>query len=234
MFTIGVVWFAVASAGCALAPTAGVLIVARGLQGVGGALLTPGSLAILQASFVKDDRARAIGAWSGLGGLASAAGPIVGGYLLTVASWRWVFLINLPLSLAVVLITRRHVPESVDSGAHGRVDVPGAVWAVVALSGLTYPVIEGPDVGWSSPAIIVSIVVGVCGSRRLRRHRTTQPQPDAAARDVRRPAVRGHQCGDVRRLRGPERVAVPDARRVAAGRRVLAARIRPGVASRSR
>src|SRR6201999_3172539 len=105
VFQIGVIWFAVASALCALAPTSGVLIGARALQGIGGALLTPGSLAILQASFAPADRSRAIGAWSGLGGLASAAGPLVGGYLLSIGSWRWVFFINLPLSAAVVWIT---------------------------------------------------------------------------------------------------------------------------------
>src|ERR1700761_2951166 len=120
VFSIGVIWFAISSAGCALAPTDTVLIGARALQGIGAALLTPGSLAILQASFTPDDRARAIGAWSGLGGLASAAGPLVGGYLLAIGSWRWVFFINLPLSAAVVWITTRHVPESLDADSKGR------------------------------------------------------------------------------------------------------------------
>ena len=96
IFSIGIVWFAVASAICGIAPNAGLLIAARVVQGVGGALLTPGSLAILQASFRPDDRARAIGAWSGLGGVAGAAGPLVGGYLIAIGSWRWVFFINLP------------------------------------------------------------------------------------------------------------------------------------------
>ena len=126
VFSIGVVWFAVASALCGLAPSAGLLIVARVVQGVGGALLTPGSLAILQASFRPDDRARAIGAWSGLGGVAAAAGPLVGGYLLAVGSWRWVFFINVPVAAAVLVITARHVPESRDPTSSGRVDVAGA------------------------------------------------------------------------------------------------------------
>jgi EmrB/QacA subfamily drug resistance transporter len=163
IFEFGVMWFAVASVGCALAPTAGVLIGARALQGIGGALLTPGSLAILQASFAPADRSRAIGAWSGLGGLAAAAGPLVGGYLLAVASWRWVFLLNLPLSVAVVAISRRYVPESVDESATGRVDSVGATWAIVALSGLTFALIQGPDYGWSSPAIVTSLIVGIFG-----------------------------------------------------------------------
>ena len=160
VFAIGVVWFAIASAGCAAAPTAGALIGARALQGIGAALLTPGSLAILQASFAPDDRARAIGAWSGLGGLAAAAGPLVGGYLLAIGSWRLVFLINIPLAAVVLLITRRHVPESKDPTSTGRIDLPGATWAVVALSGLTYALIEGPSFGWSSPSILACIGVG--------------------------------------------------------------------------
>ena len=126
IFSVGVVWFAVASACCGLAPSAALLIAARVVQGVGGALLTPASLAILQASFRPEDRARAIGAWSGLGGVAAAAGPLVGGYLLAIGSWRWVFYINLPLAAAVLVITARHVPETRDPTSAGRVDVAGA------------------------------------------------------------------------------------------------------------
>ena len=121
VFIIGTVWFAVASAGCALAPTAGVLIALRGLQGIGAALLTPGSLAILEAVFQKDDRAEAVGAWSGLGGVASAIGPVVGGVLVGAAPWGWrlAFLINLPMAAAVVLVAARHVPETRDEQAYG-------------------------------------------------------------------------------------------------------------------
>src|ERR1700722_20229763 len=119
VFLIGVVWFALSSALCGLAPDIGVLIGARVLQGVGGALLTPGSLAIIQATFAADDRPRAVGAWSGLGGVASAVGPVLGGWLVQVAGWRWVFLLNLPLAVAVLLVTVRHVPEARDSMVHG-------------------------------------------------------------------------------------------------------------------
>jgi EmrB/QacA subfamily drug resistance transporter len=164
VFVIGVVWFAIASAGCAAAPSATVLILARALQGVGAALLTPGSLAILQSAFAPADRSRAIGAWSGLGALATAAGPIVGGYLLAVGSWRLVFLLNLPLAAIVLAVTRRHVPESTDSTATGRIDVPGAVWAVVALSTLTYALIEAPGDGWGSPTVVACFGVGAIAS----------------------------------------------------------------------
>jgi EmrB/QacA subfamily drug resistance transporter len=161
VFAFGVVWFAVASAGCAAAPTSTILIAARALQGIGAALLTPGSLALLQSSFEPADRARAIGAWSGFGALANASGPIVGGYLLSVGSWRWLFLLNLPLAVLVLVVTRRHVPESTDSTASGRIDLPGAVWAVVALSTLTYGLIEAPDSGWGSASVVGCLGVGV-------------------------------------------------------------------------
>src|SRR5262249_47216476 len=113
-YLTGLVWFAVGSAACGFAPGVGFLLVTRVLQGVGAALLTPGSLAILEASFRPADRARAIGAWSGLSGVAVAAGPLVGGYLITAASWRWIFFINVPIAAAVVALGLRHVPESRD------------------------------------------------------------------------------------------------------------------------
>jgi EmrB/QacA subfamily drug resistance transporter len=159
VFTFGIVWFAVASAACGLAPTAPLLIGARILQGVGGALLTPASLAILESSFRLEDRSRAIGAWSGLGGLATAAGPLIGGYLISAASWRWVFFINLPVAAGVIALTRRHVPESSDPTVDGPVDVSGAGLAVIALAGLTYGLIEGPTAGWSAPAVVIGLVV---------------------------------------------------------------------------
>ena len=144
VFVVGVVWFAAASALCGLAPNIHVLVAARALQGVGGALLTPGSLALLQASFEPDDRSRAIGAWSGLGGVASAMGPFVGGWLVDAVSWRAVFLINLPLAVVVVLVAVRHVPESRDTGAPaGPLDAWGAVLCAVGLGGLTWGLIEG-------------------------------------------------------------------------------------------
>lgn len=141
VFLIGVVWFAVASALCGLAPNVETLIAARALQGVGGALLTPGSLAIIQASYVREDRPKAIGAWSGLGGTAAAIGPLLGGWLVETVGWRWVFLINLPLAALVVAVALRHAPESRDVEATGRFDVLGAALAALALAGITYGLI---------------------------------------------------------------------------------------------
>ncbi|MEV0143641.1 MULTISPECIES: MFS transporter [unclassified Nonomuraea] len=157
VFVIGTVWFAIASAMCGLAPDVGFLVAARALQGVGGALLTPGSLAIIQASFVKDDRPRAVGAWSGLGGVAAAVGPLLGGWLVEWAGWRWAFLINLPFAALVVLVAARHVPESRDEQASGRFDVLGAVLAALALAGVTYGLID-----LSAPApLIAGVALGV-------------------------------------------------------------------------
>ncbi|MEU4512881.1 MFS transporter [Nonomuraea wenchangensis] len=143
VFVIGTIWFAVASALCGLSPNIEFLIAARALQGVGGALLTPGALAIIQASFARADRPRAVGAWSGLGGVASAAGPLLGGWLVQSAGWRWAFLVNLPFALLVVVVAVRHVPESRDEQAAGRFDVLGAALAALALAGITYGLIQG-------------------------------------------------------------------------------------------
>ena len=161
IFSIGVAWFAIASALCGIAPNATFLVVARVIQGIGGALLTPGSLAILQASFRADDRSRAIGAWTGLSGVATAAGPLVGGYLLAVASWRWVFYINVPVAAFVLLVTARHVPESSDPTTTRHIDIPGASLAVLFLAGVTYGLIEGPTRGWGSPLVVGAFVVAV-------------------------------------------------------------------------
>ena len=163
VYLIGIVWFALASAACGLAPSALFLIVMRVLQGVGAALLTPGSLAILEASYVPADRGRAIGAWSGLSGVATAAGPLIGGYLISAASWRWIFFINVPLAAAVVGLGARHVPESRDESVTGRIDYAGAAAAVVFLTGITFAFIEAPVLGWSSPAVLTMTAVGVAG-----------------------------------------------------------------------
>ncbi|SED90533.1 drug resistance transporter, EmrB/QacA subfamily [Streptomyces sp. 3213] len=159
IFVLGVVWFAAASLLCGLAPNAGVLIAARALQGIGGALLTPGSLALIQASFHPDDRARAVGLWSGFGGIGAAVGPFLGGWLVDGPGWRWVFLINVPMALVCAPIAVRHVPESADGRTHGRFDVLGAALGAIALALVTYALIEASD--GSLPVVIVTAVAGV-------------------------------------------------------------------------
>lgn len=163
LFVVGVVWFAVASLACGLATDVETLVAARAVQGVGGALLTPGSLAILQASFRPEDRARAIGAWSGLGGIAGAAGPFLGGWLVDNVGWRSVFLINLPLAVVVVLVAVKHVPESRDPEAAQRLDVLGAALGALGLGALTYGLIAWQERGLAATAVWASLAVGVLG-----------------------------------------------------------------------
>jgi EmrB/QacA subfamily drug resistance transporter len=161
VFIVGALWFAAASLLCALAPTAGVLIAARALQGVGGALLTPGSLAIIQASFHPEDRAQAIGLWSGLSGVSLAIGPFLGGWLIQAASWRLIFLINVPPIAAVIWVARRHVPETRDPNATGRIDAAGSALAALGLGGLIYGLIAGPNAGWTSPLVLGALIGSV-------------------------------------------------------------------------
>jgi len=161
IFVLGVVWFAVASLLCGLAPSMEALVAARALQGVGGALLTPGSLAILQASFAESDRGRAIGAWSGLGGVAGAIGPFLGGWLVETSTWRLVFLINVPLAALVVVASLRHVPETIDPQAPRRLDVTGALLCAAGLAGLTYGFISGGDAGELGAVSLLALAAGL-------------------------------------------------------------------------
>ena len=142
-FLTGVIWFTAASVLCGLAPNISLLITARALQGIGSALLTPGSLSLIQSSLRPDDRARAIGLWAGLGGVAGAAGPLLGGYLIDALSWRWIFFINVPIALVCVLVTLRYVPESRSTGATGRFDIIGAVLGAVGLGAITLALVDG-------------------------------------------------------------------------------------------
>jgi EmrB/QacA subfamily drug resistance transporter len=159
-FVIGVIWFAAASLLCGVAPDAPFLIAARAVQGIGAALLTPGSLAIIEASFRPDDRGKAIGAWSGFSGVGTAVGPFLGGWLIQAVSWRLIFVINLPVAALVVAVTLRHVPESRDPDATGRLDVAGGVLVTLGLVGLTYGLIEGPAKGWASPGPLAALIAG--------------------------------------------------------------------------
>ncbi|WP_433296416.1 MFS transporter [Pseudonocardia sp. CA-142604] len=159
VFVIGVVWFAVASLLSGLAPNIETLIVARSLQGVGGALLTPGSLALISASFRGRDRAAAVGAWSGLAGIAGAVGPFLGGWLVE-WTWRAVFLINLPLAAVIVLVALRHVPESRDTESAPGLDVAGTALAVLGLGGLTYS-LTGLSERGADPDLVIGLLVGL-------------------------------------------------------------------------
>jgi EmrB/QacA subfamily drug resistance transporter len=160
IFVTGVIWFALASLLCGVALNAPELIAARALQGVGAALLTPGSLAIIEASFVRQDRGRAIGAWSGFSGLGTAVGPFLGGWLISAVSWRLIFVINLPVAAVVVAVSLRHVPESRSPRAAGRVDVAGGILVTLGLVGLTYGLIDGPGHGFTSGTTLGALTAG--------------------------------------------------------------------------
>lgn len=177
IFVIGTVWFTAASLLCGLAPSADALVAARVLLGVGGALLAPGSLAILEAGFAVEDRSRAIGVWSGLAGVSTAIGPPLGGWLIDVLSWRAVFFLNLPLGLAVVVLALRHIPESRDESLKGPLDYAGAALAVVALAGISWALIEGPGRGFDSLAVVLAFLAGVLGTVFfiLRERRAPEP-----------------------------------------------------------
>jgi MFS family permease len=146
---------------CAFAPNLEVMIAGRVLQGIGGALLTPGSLAILQTTFQHSDRGKAVGAWSGLTSVAAAVGPFVGGTLVDSGYWQLIFLLNVPLALLTVLVTVRHVPETRDEESAGKLDISGAVFATVGLAGLTYGLIRTGDHGFGDAMVLASLVIGV-------------------------------------------------------------------------
>ena len=160
VFLVGVVWFALASLICGLAQTTGQLVAARVLQGVGGALLTPGSLALIQSSFRPGDRARAIGMWSALAGIAGLIGPFLGGVLVDAVSWRLVFLLNVPVAVLIVAVAGRHVPESRDPAHHPRFDHLGAVLGALALAGVTYALI-GAGENMLRSDVVASAAVGM-------------------------------------------------------------------------
>ena len=160
VYTIGVAVFALASIGCGLAPNVNQLIIARAVQGVGGALLVPGSLAIISNSFNDEERGKAIGTWSGFTAITAAIGPVFGGWLIEHVSWRAVFFINVPLALIVLALVFLHVPESRDEGSRG-LDWIGAMLATISLGTLTYGLIESSRLGFTHPAILIALVGGL-------------------------------------------------------------------------
>ncbi len=160
IFNIGVVIFVVASALCGFAANIEQLIVARALQGIGGALLVPGSLALISSSFDEDKRGKAIGTWSGFSAMTTAIGPVLGGWLVENISWRAAFFLNLPLALAVLLISMWKVPESRDQNHRGHLDWLGAALATIGLGGVVYGLIESPRVGFSNWMVLLSLIGG--------------------------------------------------------------------------
>jgi len=161
IYAIGVVVFAAASVWCGLAPNIAQLIIARAVQGVGGALLVPGGLAIISASFPEEERGRAIGTWSGATAMTAALGPVLGGWLIEHVSWRAVFFLNLPLALTVLALVFFFVPESRDEEEKGKLDLKGAALATISLGGIVYGLIESSRLGFKSPVVLTALIGGV-------------------------------------------------------------------------
>jgi EmrB/QacA subfamily drug resistance transporter len=159
VFSIGLIAFGVFSVACAAAPSIGVLLAARALQGMAGALLTPSSLAVIVATFSNRERGAAIGAWTAWGAIASIIGPLLGGWIVDNASWRWIFVINPPLIVVTLVLLFAAVPAQ-EHVKERRVDLLGATLGVAGLAGIVFALIEEPHFGWSSPAILVPVLAG--------------------------------------------------------------------------
>jgi EmrB/QacA subfamily drug resistance transporter len=159
VFLFGVAVFAAASAACGLAPGIHELVTARAIQGVGAAFLVPGSLSIISAGFSEKDRGKAIGTWAGFTSITSAMGPVLGGWLIEHVSWRWVFYINVPVAVAVIVLSYWHVPES-KSSARRAIDWIGALFVTIGFAGVVYGFIESSDLGWSAPAVWATLAIG--------------------------------------------------------------------------
>jgi len=162
IYAMGVAIFSVASAGCGFASNIQQLIVARSIQGVGAALLVPGSLAIISTSFDEKSRGQAIGTWSGFTAITTAIGPVLGGWLVEHASWRWAFFLNLPIAASVIAISLWRIPESRRPAA-GRIDWIGALLATLGLGGLVYGFLESVNLGWTNRIVYGSLMVGFGG-----------------------------------------------------------------------
>ena len=161
VFAIGVSGFGVTSIFCAVAPTVELLVVARALQGVFGALLTPAALAVIVATFPPNERGRAVGAWTAWGGIGTVLGPLIGGQLVDTASWRWIFAINVPIVLITLFLVLRVVPEGEGRAADAKVDVIGATLCALGLGGITYGLISQPLHGWGAPGVAAPLIAGV-------------------------------------------------------------------------
>jgi EmrB/QacA subfamily drug resistance transporter len=177
IFVLGVAGFGVVSVVCALAPSIEVLVVGRALQGVFGALLTPSALAVIVASFPPDERGAAIGSWTAWGGIAFVIGPLAGGWLIDVATWRWIFAINVPFVVATVIIVRMAVSERPREGPRVRLDYLGATLCALGLAGPVFALIRQPSVGWGSPEVLVPAFVGLAMLALFLVHEARAPHP---------------------------------------------------------
>lgn len=161
IFVIGSVVFALSSIACALSGTAAQLIGTRAIQGIGAALLIPGSLALISAAYPPAERGAAIGTWSAFSAITAAIGPVIGGFIVEHYSWKWAFLLNVPLSAALLIICLIKVPGDLGRPSHDPVDVPGAALATTGLAGMVFALIEGPARGWADPVVWGSAGVGI-------------------------------------------------------------------------
>ena len=205
IFAIGVAVFALASIGCALSRDVQQLIVARAVQGIGAALLVPGSLALISATFPQNERGRAIGTWSGFTGITAALGPVIGGFLIDHYSWTWAFLLNVPLALVVLAIVAWRLPESRGASARQPLDLWGTVLVTLALGGIVYAFIEAPLRGWRSSAVLVALVGGFVAAVLFVVVQKRSRGTDAAARVLSRSQLHRRKPADAAALCGAGR-----------------------------
>jgi MFS family permease len=196
VFALGVGIFTAASVACGLAPNTAALIAARAAHGAGGALLIPGSLAVISAAFPADERGKAIGTWAGFSALTTAVGPVLGGWLVDALSWRAIFFINVPIALLTLGLAFWHVPESRDASDDGTVDWRGTLLAVLGLAGLAYGLTAASDFGWMYP-VVPGVLLGRARSRPFRLVRVACTIPHDAARPVPVPGLQRRQRGDL-------------------------------------
>jgi EmrB/QacA subfamily drug resistance transporter len=163
VFMVGTALFTVSSVACALAGTVDILIAARAVQGIGAALLVPGSLALISAAYPESGRGAAIGTWSAFSGITAAVGPVIGGFLVEHYSWTWAFLVNVPLGIVLLVICFARVPESRGAASHDPVDVTGATLATLGLAGVVFALIEAPARGWTAGPVLIAAIGGVVG-----------------------------------------------------------------------
>ena len=195
-FMAGIGLFTVSSAAAALAPSIGALIAARAAQGVGAAIATPLTLTLLADAFPPDQRGIALGVWSGISGVAVALGPLVGGAVIQLSSWHWIFWINVPIGAVLIPLAAAKLTES--RGPARKLDLPGLALASVGLFGLVYGLVRSQSQGWGATEVVLGLVHRLRAARGVRGPRATDDAADAADAVLREPRIRGHQRGFAR------------------------------------